>query len=94
MVAVGLGAAGLPILRQVRFVLRRLVLGDGLLEILQAELQLVGAELLRSAPELVAQQALDQQSQLVILGVQFALLVGRGADHLPQHLLQEGGIVR
>jgi hypothetical protein len=45
--------------------------------------------LFRAAAELVAQQALDQQTQLVVLGVQFALLMQQCA----QHLLQQGGII-
>ena len=56
----------------IRRILRGLVRGDGLLQILQPELQLIGAQLLGAAAELVAQQALDQQPQLVVLGVQFA----------------------
>ena len=63
----GPGAAGGASWR--RRLLRGLVLGDGLLEILEPELQLVRAELLRPAAELPPQQALDQQPQLVVLGL-------------------------
>lgn len=42
-------------------VLSRLVLADGLLEVLEPELQLVGARLLGPTAELMAAQALDQQ---------------------------------
>ena len=76
--------------RQRRGILGRLVGGDGLLQLLEPELQLVGAQLLGAATELVARQALDQQPQLVVLGVQFALL----QQHRPQHLLQYRGVVR
>ncbi|MCB8884077.1 hypothetical protein ACELLULO517_27910 [Acidisoma cellulosilytica] len=38
----------------------------------------------------MAAQALDQQTQSVILGMQFALLL----EHGPQHLLQQRRVVR
>jgi uncharacterized SAM-binding protein YcdF (DUF218 family) len=46
--------------------------------------------LLRSAAELMAGEALDQQPQLVVLGGELALL----EHHRPQHQLQRGGVVR
>ena len=49
--------------------LRRLSRGHGLLEVLQAELQLVGVELLRAPAELPALQLPDQQPQLLDLGL-------------------------
>ena len=48
--------------------LRRLGRGDGLLEVLEAELQLVGVELLRAPAEPAALQPPDQQPQLLDLG--------------------------
>ena len=71
-------------------VLAGLVGGDGLLQLLQGELQLVGGQLLGAATELMAGQALDQQPHLVVLSGKFALL----QQHCPQHQLQGGGIVR
>ena len=73
----------------VRRVLPGLVLSDALLEILEPELQLVRVELLRSAAELLPQQARDQQPQLVVLGMQRAVLL----HGIPQHLPQDGGII-
>ena len=81
---------GLATTRELRRILPGLVLGDCLLQVLQAELQLIRRQLLGAAAKLVACQALDQQAKLVVLGMQFALLV---QDHA-QHLLQQGGIVR
>lgn len=72
-----------------RSVLGGLVGGDSLLQRLQPELQLVGGELLRPSAELVTRQPLDQQPELVILGVQRPLLV----QHRAQHLLQGGRVV-
>ncbi len=71
-------------------VLAGLVGGDGLLQLLQGELQLVGRQLLGPAAELVAGQALDQQPHLVVLGRQRALL----QQHRPQHQLQRRGVLR
>jgi hypothetical protein len=48
--------------------LRRFALGDGLLQIFKPELQLIRAELFGAAAKLMAQQALDQQAKLVVLG--------------------------
>ena len=70
-------------------VLGGLVGGDRLLQRLQPELQLVGGQLLRPAAELVARQPLDQQSQLVVLGVQHSLPM----QYRPQHLLQGRRVV-
>jgi hypothetical protein len=98
VVASGLLGAGLTLLivRRVwcawRF-LSSLVLRDRLLEVFQSELQLIRADLFGPAAEPMAQQALDQQPQLIILGVQFRVLPCRRADHLAQHLLQQRGIV-
>jgi hypothetical protein len=47
----------------------RLSRGDGLLEVLQAELELVGVELLRAPTELPALQLPDQEPQLLDLGL-------------------------
>ena len=49
--------------------LRRLGCRRGLLEVLQAELQLVGVELLRAPAELPALQLPDQEPQLLDLGL-------------------------
>jgi hypothetical protein len=64
-------------------ILGRLMLGGRLLQIFEPELQLIGTQLFGPAAELVTREALDQQPQLVILGMQLA-----------QHLLQDRGIVR
>ena len=71
-------------------VLPSLVGGDGLLQLLQGELQLVGVQLLGAATELMAGQALDQQPHLVVLSGQFALL----QQHCPQHQLQGRSVLR
>ncbi len=52
-----------------RLLLRRLGGGHGLLEVLQAELQLVGVELLRAPAEPPALQLPDQEPQLLDLGL-------------------------
>ena len=70
--------------------LRGLVGSDSLLQLLQAELQLVRAQLLGLSTELLTREAQDQQPQLVVLGMQRALLV----QHRPQHLLQHRGVAR
>ena len=57
-----------------RSVLASLVCSDALLQLLQGELQLIRGELLRPAAELMPGQTLDQQAELVVLGVQFTLL--------------------
>ena len=96
VVAVGACLAPLTLVVR-RCVLRSLVRGNGLLQILQCQLQLLGTQLLRAAAELLAQQTLDQQLQLVDLGIALlqsrVLLFSRG-NHLAQHLLQRGRIVR
>src|SRR6185437_9113709 len=82
------------VLGRVRRVLGGLVLGDGLLDILQPELELVRIELLGAAAKLVPCQALNQQPQLVVLGGQRRILLRRRGDHLAQHPLQDGRIIR
>jgi hypothetical protein len=47
---------------RLRGVLRRLVLGNRLLQILEAELQLLVGQVFGAATELVAAQTLDQQA--------------------------------
>ncbi len=61
--------------------------GGTLLGILQHELQLIEVELLRTGTVAMPQQTLDQQPQLLVLGLQLR-------HHLPQHLLQGIRIVR
>ncbi len=75
--------------RSGRGILARLVGGDGLLQLLEGELQLILRELLGPATELVAGQALDQQPQFVVLGGELTLL----EHHRPQHQLQRRGVV-
>ena len=58
--------------------LRRLGGRRGLLEILQAELQLVGVELLRAPTELPALQLPDQEPQLLDLGLR-GVTLGQGS---------------
>jgi hypothetical protein len=67
--------------------LRRLGGRRGLLEVLQAELQLVGVELLRAPAELAALQLPDQEPQLLDLGLGRVTL---GTDGIP---LGQGGSV-
>ena len=103
MVAVGAGLAPRPRLvgGRIRRVLPGLAFRNGLLQILDPEQQLIGAQLLGTAAELVAQQTLDQQLQLVDLGIAFLhralqarlLLLGCD-DHLAQQVLQRCGVVR
>jgi hypothetical protein len=66
---------------------RRLGDGRGLLEVLQAELELVGVELLRAAAEPVALQLPDQEPQLLDLGSsRIALLANQvtlGTNRIP-----------
>ncbi len=83
-------AAALPGLHRL---LPGLVLGNALLKILEPELHLVRAELFRPTAELVPQQALDRQPELAALGMQCAMLIRCGGDHLPEHLLQVGRII-
>jgi hypothetical protein len=96
VIAIRSSFAPLPlwVLPRGRRVLCCLVFGDALLEVLQPELELVRVELLGAAAELVAHQALDQQPQLVVLGMPFRMLLRRRGDDLAQHLLQDGGVVR
>ena len=63
-----------------RLLLRRLGRRDGLLEVLEAELQLVGVEPLRAAAELPALQLPDQEPQLLDLGLRRVTL---GANGIP-----------
>jgi hypothetical protein len=60
--------------------LRRLGRGHGLLEVLQAELQLVGVEPLRASPKSPALQLPDQEPQLLDLGLR---RVTFGTDGIP-----------
>jgi hypothetical protein len=75
-------------------VLTGLVLGDRLFQIFQPELQLIVAQLLGTAAKPMAEQALDQHSEFVVLSVQFTMLLRRRSHHIPQHLLQQFRIVR
>jgi len=103
VVASGPGrAALLPLLLRLRrSVLRRLTFGNGLLQVLKPKLQLVEVELLAPTAELMAEQALDQQPQRLVLSLTLLhgalqrrlLLLARG-HHVPQHLLQDRGVVR
>ncbi len=68
-------------------VLCRLVRGDRLLQILEPQLQLVIGELLGAAAEPMAHQPMNEQAQLVILGIELS-------HDVAQHLLQRRGIVR
>ena len=88
MIASGPLGMAAPYAGRYRF-LSGLVGSDGLLEVLEPKLQLVRGQLLGAAAKLVARQTLDQQPQLVVLGVQGALL----QQHRPQHLLQFRGVV-
>ena len=67
--AAGPGAAEGSLLLAASLLLRRLGRRRGLLEVLQAELQLVGVELLRAPAELPALQLPDQEPQLLDLGL-------------------------
>jgi len=103
MVAVGTGLAPWPrlVCGRIRRLLPGLAFRNGLLQILDPEQQLIGVQLLGAAAELVAQQTLDQQLQLVDLGIALlhrflqhaVLLFGRG-DHRVQQMLQRCGVVR
>ena len=85
-IAVGhLGAP--PSLRWLRRIFGGVAFGGTLLRILQDELQLIEVELLRTGAIAMAQQTLDQQPQLLVLGLQLR-------HHLPQHALQDSRIVR
>ena len=103
MVAVGAGLAPRPrfVCGGLRRVLPGLAFRDSLLQILDPEQQLIGGQLFGAAAELLAQQTLDQQLQLVDLGIALlhrilqhgVLLLGRG-NHLAQQVLQRCRIVR
>ncbi len=96
------GPTRLPLLLRLgSSILRRLALGDRLLQVLQSELKLVRTQLLRPTTEPVAQKPLDQQPKFIILGLAFLrgtlqcrTLQNRGGDHVAQHLLQDGKVVR
>jgi hypothetical protein len=85
---------------RIRRILPGLAFRNRLLQILDPEQQLIGVQLLGAAAELVAQQTLDQQVQLVDLGIALlhrllqdgVLLFGRG-EHVAPHLLQRCGVV-
>lgn len=61
---------------------------------LPAQLQLIVRQLLGTATEAMAEQALDQHPELIVLSVQFTVLLRRRGHDIPQHLLQEFRIVR
>jgi hypothetical protein len=63
---------------------------DGLLEILEPELQLIAIELLRAATELAALQLLDQRMELLDLGI----LRRQGGGKLAHRLLQKRRVGR
>ncbi len=65
-------------------ILLRLVLGDALLQILQAELQLFVAQLLRATAELVARQAAEQKANFLVFRMQFTMLTQQDTQHLLQ----------
>ena len=58
------------------------------------ELQLIVGQLLGTTTEAMAEQSLDQHSEFIVLSVQFAMLLRRRSHHIPQHLLQQFGILR
>ena len=76
------GHSAPPSHRWRRGICRRPSFGGTLFRIHQDELQLIEVELLRTWPIAMAQPTLDQQPQLVVLGI-------RLRHHLPQHLLQD-----
>jgi len=76
-----------PPLCWLRRILRSVVFGGTLLRVLQDQLQLLEVELLRAGTVAMAQQALDQLPQLLVLGLQFR-------HNLLQHLLQDSRVVR
>ena len=85
-IAVGrLGASSS--LRWLRRVTGGLVFRSALLLILQTKSQLIEVELLGTWAKPMPQQTLDQQQQLLVLGLQLR-------HHLPQHALQNIRIVR
>jgi hypothetical protein len=76
-----------PSLRWLCGVLGSFAFGGSLLLILQDELQLIKVKLLRAGTKSMPQQALDQQPQLFVLGLQLR-------HHFSQHALQNIRIVR
>lgn len=86
--AIAVGRLGAPwSLRCLRCVTGGFVFRSALLLILQAKPQLIEVELLRMRAKPMTQQTLDQQQQLLVLGLQLR-------HHLPQHALQNIRIVR
>lgn len=87
------------VLRKIRRVPPSPVLRQVLLQILQSQPQLIGAQLFGAAAELTASQALDQQPQFVVLGLirlhhtpqSRVLLFGCG-HRRAQHVLQHCGV--
>ena len=73
--------------RCLRCVTGGFVFRSALLLILQAKPQLIEAELLRTWAKPMPQQTLDQQPQLLVLGLQLG-------HHFPQHALQDIRFVR
>jgi hypothetical protein len=71
-------------------ILVRLVLGNALLQILEARLQLFVGQLLRAAAELVARQAKQQKANFLVFRMQFTMLI----EQSTQHVLQYGRVVR
>ena len=72
-----------------------------MLEILQPELKLVRAQLFGSATEPIAQKSLDQQPQLIVLGLtllngalQRHLFLRCGSDQVAQHFLEDRRVIR
>ena len=79
--AIAVGRLGAPSsLRCLRRVTGGFVFRSALLLILQAKPQLIEVELLGTRAKPMAQQTLDQQQQLLVLGLQLR-------HHLPQHTL-------
>jgi hypothetical protein len=76
-----------PSLRRLCLVFGGVALCGTLLLILENELQLIQVELFRTRTIAVAQQTLDQQPQLLVLGLQFR-------HNLLQHALQDRRILR
>ena len=81
------GCGAPPSLRWLCRVSGGFVFRSALLLILQDKPQLIEVELLGTRAKPMAQQTLDQQQQLLVLGLQLR-------HHLPQHALQDIRIVR
>jgi hypothetical protein len=78
----GIASSALPARGDIGSLLAGLVRGDRLLQILQPELQLIGSQLLGAAAKPMAQQALDQHAEFVVLGMQFPVLIRRRAHRI------------